>query len=385
MSAAGHDVASRLRIAHLGSKGLPSKGGTERVVEAIARRQAAAGHRVTVYGSRLVCSSGMVDGVRVLALPTGSHKYLGPVWLQLAGAAHALSRGDYDVVHVHGAENGFVVPPLRLRYPVVTTNHGPAYLREKWSGPAKALIRAVDGLSVRPATRATAVSSVQAEELARRYRREVIAIPNGVDPDEPVDEEGAERLLAGLGLRPGEYLLFAAARVDPTKGCHTLLEALGKLPEPPPLLVVGDLYHAPGYEERLRVLAGDLPVSFLPRLDAKPVVLGLLRGARLFVFPSEVEAMSMMLLEALCQDAPTLASDIPENTSILPPGFPVFRSGDAGALAAELASLLAEDPEARRRDATAAHEWVSARYAWDEIARSYDAVYRRAVAAHAPL
>ena len=286
---------------------------------------------------------------------------------------------------MHGAENGFVVPLLRLRSPVVTTNHGPAYLREKWSGAAKALIRAVDGLSVRPATRATAVSTVQAAELRRRYGREVVAIPNGVDLDEPVDEEGAERLLAGLGLSRGEYLLFAAARVDPTKGCHTLLEALGRLPEPPPLLVVGDLYHAPGYEERLRALARDLPVSFVPRLDAKPVVLGLLRGARLFVFPSEVEAMSMMLLEALCQDAPTLASDIPENTSILPPGFPVFRTGDADALAAGLQQLLAADPEARRREASAAREWVTARYGWDEIARSYDAVYRAAMAVRAAL
>ena len=330
MSAGRSRAGDRLRIAHLGSKGLPSKGGTERVVEALARRQAAAGHRVTVYGSRLVCSSGIVAGARVLALPTVADKYVGPVVLQLAGAAHALCRGGYDVVHVHGAENGFVVPLLRLRYPVVTTNHGPAYLREKWSGPAKAAIRAADRLSVRPATRATAVSTVQAAQLSHRYGREVVAIPNGVDPGEQADEKGARRLLAGIGLRPGEYLLFAAARVDPTKGCHTLLEALGLLAEPPPLLVVGDLFHAPGYEERLRVLACDLPVTFVPRLDAKPVVLGLLHAARLFVFPSEVEAMSMMLLEALCQDVPTLASDIPENTSILPPWLPRVPHGRSG-------------------------------------------------------
>jgi glycosyltransferase involved in cell wall biosynthesis len=385
VSAARAEGPDLLRIAHLGSKGIPSRGGTERVVEAIARRQAAAGHRVTVYGSRLVCGSGWVDGVRVLALPTMAHKYLGPVLLQLAGAVHALLCGDYDVVHLHGAENGFVVPLLRLRFPVVTTNHGPAYLREKWSGPAKALIRAADGLSVRPATVATAVSVVQAGELSRRYAREVVAIPNGVDLDEPVDEEGAERLLAELGLRPGEYLLFAAARVDPTKGCHTVIEALRRVSDPPPLLVVGDLFHAPGYEERLRTLARGLPVQFVPRLDAKPVVLGLLRAARLFVFPSEVEAMSMMLLEALCQEAPTLASDIPENTTILPPGFPVFRTGDADALAAALRELLAEDLEMRRDAAAAAREWVAARYGWDEIVRRYEAVYREAVAARAPL
>jgi len=43
-----------MRIAHIGSKGVPSGGGTERVVEALASRQAAEDHRVTVYGSALV-------------------------------------------------------------------------------------------------------------------------------------------------------------------------------------------------------------------------------------------------------------------------------------------------------------------------------------------
>lgn len=80
MSVESSDAASRLRVAHLGSKGNPSKGGTERVVETAARRQAAAGHRVTVYGSRLMCASGMVAGVRVLALPTVAHKYRAPCW-----------------------------------------------------------------------------------------------------------------------------------------------------------------------------------------------------------------------------------------------------------------------------------------------------------------
>jgi glycosyltransferase involved in cell wall biosynthesis len=383
-----------VRIAHLGSKGIPSKGGTERVVEALATRQAAAGHQVTVYGSRLVCESAWVRGVRVIALPAAAHKYAGPVLLQLAAAGDALARGGYDVLHLHGAENGFVLPLLRLRYPVVTTNHGPAYLREKWSGPARRAIRAVDGLSVRLASRATAVSSVQADQLGRRYGREVAAIPNGIDADEPVDEAAAREFLTGLGLEPGGFLLFAAARVDPTKGCHTLVEALSRLRtgeggkgtsgrggaataapgEVPPLLVVGDLYHAPGYEEQLRALARGLPVTFVPRLDDKATLLGLLRAARLFIFPSTVEAMSMMLLEALCQEAPTLASDIPENTSILPPGFPTFRADDAGDLAVRLAALLAVGRE-EAAAAAAAAAWVRGRFAWDAIAPEYERVY----------
>ena len=57
-----------MKIAHIGSKGLPSRGATERVVEAIASRHALE-HDVTVYGSRRVCESGEYEGVRVVALP----------------------------------------------------------------------------------------------------------------------------------------------------------------------------------------------------------------------------------------------------------------------------------------------------------------------------
>jgi glycosyltransferase involved in cell wall biosynthesis len=369
-----------LRLYHVGAKGIPSRGGTERVVEAIARRQAAAGHEVTVYGSRLVCRSGWVEGVRVVALPTARHKYLGPVLLQLACAAHVLARGRRGVIHLHGAENAFVLPLLRLRYPVVTTNHGPAYRREKWGSGARALIRAVDGLSVRLATRATAVSAVQADELTRRYGRPVAAIPNGVAEGERVDEDAARRLLHDHGLESRAYVLFAAARVDPTKGCLTLIRALGRLDDPPPLLVVGDLHHAPGHEEELRDAAAGLPVTFVPRLDDKAVLLGLLREARLFVFPSTVEAMSMMLLEALDQGAPVLASDIPENTSVLPGDVPTFRAGDEADLARAVSALLAAPADVQDAARQAARAWVHERFRWDAIAAAYEREYRAAVA-----
>ena len=369
-----------LCLYHLGAKGIPSRGGTERVVEALARRQAAAGHVVTVYGSRRVCRSGRVHDVRVVAVPAFGHKYLGPVLLPLACAFHVLALGRPGVVHLHGAENGFILPLLRLRFPVVTTNHGPAYRREKWGGVARMLIRAVDGVSVRFATRATAVSAVQAAELTRRYRRPVAAVPNGVEEDEPVDEAGAHALLRDHSLAPGDYLLFAAARVDPTKGCLTLIDALRRLDDPPPLLVVGDLYHAPGHEEQLRAAARGLPVTFVPRLDDQAPLLGLLRDARLFVFPSTVEAMSMMLLEALDQGVAVLASDIPENTSVLPGAVPTFRADDEGDLARALRALLTAPGTGDEHARNAARAWVRERYGWDGIAAAYEREYRAAEA-----
>jgi glycosyltransferase involved in cell wall biosynthesis len=86
----------------------------------------------------------------------------------------------------------------------------------------------------------------------------------------------------------------------------------------------------------------------------------------------------MMLLEALCQETPTLASDIPENTSILPPGFPTFRAGDAVDLAARLAALMDADPGERAAAARTARAWVRERYDWDAIAAAYERLYAAA-------
>lgn len=362
-----------MRIAHIGCKGLPSRGGTERVVEAIAVRSSAE-HEVTVYGSRRVCSSTSFRGVRVVALPVPPGKYLGPVVLDVLAALCALGRG-YDVVHVHGSENAFVVPLLRLRSRVVTTNHGSAYELKKWGFFARRVMRMIEGGSVRWASRATCVAAPQAERLQTRYGVPVRYIPNAVDGQARADIASARSLLASIGLEAGRYVMFAAARVDPTKGCLTLVRAWRDLEANMPLLVVGDLWHAPGHEAELREAAGGANVVFVPRIEDGDVLLGLVAESALFVFPSTVEAMSMMLLEAVSTGARVVASDIPENTSALPQGFPVFGAGDEGDLTRAMAAALSE-PEADWKSRYGSYaEEVLRTYDWDRISDQYLDVY----------
>jgi glycosyltransferase involved in cell wall biosynthesis len=185
-------------------------------------------------------------------------------------------------------------------------------------------------------------------------------------------------MLRGLGLEPGPFLLFAAARVDPTKGCHTLLEAMASRPVPTPVLILGDLGHAAGYEDRLRSLAAGLLVRFHPRVEDPCLLRGILQSARMFVFPSEVEAMSMMLLEAVASGVPVVPSDIPENLDVLPPGFATFRTGDAMDLARRIAEMDATiDAGGWRSEEPLA--WVRDHHNWDRIAELYEAAYADAV------
>ena len=359
-----------MRIAHIGSKGLPSKGGTERVVEAIATRHAALGHDVTVYGSQRVCRSTSYCRVRVVALPVPANKYFGPVLLAVHSALRALVAG-YDVVHVHGAENAFVVPIVRLRSRVVTTNHGPAYKREKWGRLARAMIRSLERGSVRWATVATAVSAPQADALSARHGVRVHYLPNGVDCRISPNRLAAADVLASIGLEPHGYVMFAAARVDPTKGCLTAIRAWRAAKTALPLLVVGDLWHAAGHEAELREAAKGASVFFIPRVEETDVLHGLVAESALFLFPSTVEAMSMMLLEAVSTGARVIASDIAENLAILPRGFRTFRAGDETDLARAIVSALSESGlDSESLDAQFASEVVRT-FDWDSIAAHY--------------
>jgi len=280
-----------LRIAHIGSKGVPSSGGTERVVEALAVRQAAASHRVTVYGSALVTRSGWYRGVRNLAVRTAAGRHAGPTLLGIKCALHAVLLGDYDIVHVHGFENGFVLPILGLRYPTVMTFHGRGPVG-KWGRIAWALMHSMEPLSMKCASVTTSVSLHYARELSAQYGRLVAHVPNGVHLEIAADKEAASRLLERHGMSGGRFWLFCAARVVPSKGCLLLLQAYRRVLGAPPLVVVGDLGHAPDHAAELRAAAEGLDVHFVPLVSDQRVLLGLLQSASAFLFPWGSEAMS---------------------------------------------------------------------------------------------
>ena len=363
-----------MRIAHLGSKGMDGTGGTERVVSAIAQRHSIS-EDVTVYGrgrhTGHVISRG---GVRSIHFRTPSGKYLAPLSLMVWSALHAVIVGRYDIVHLHGMENAFVLPLIRLRYPVVTTFHGATYRVEKWGVVVRRLMRLLEKPFVTLSSAPTSVSGPAAERLSRTYNRKVVYIPNGAEELRP-DVHAAERILTKRNLAAKRYVLFAAGRIDPVKGCHTLLQAYRSSGLDAPLLIVGEPGHLPSYDVELLGLAAGLDVQFEAGLP-QPVLDGVVRRARLVVFPSTVEGMSMLLLSIIRAGAPCLTSDIPENREILPPGSPTFVAADPADLARQLLRLWRLDDDRLSALGERGREWVEQRFRWDDIARQYLQVYR---------
>ena len=97
-------------------------------------------------------------------------------------------------------------------------------------------------------------------------------------------------------------------------------------------------------------------------------------GAKLFVFPSEIEAMSMMLLEVISCGVPVLASDIAENTEVTGESYPwLFRNADPAQLAEKLSRFLQQGPGP---ELAALRERCARDFNWTAIALRYLALYR---------
>jgi glycosyltransferase involved in cell wall biosynthesis len=365
-----------MRIAYLGSKGLPSKSGTERVVEGIVSRLSGR-HVITVYcDARYTPNGTKVDGVRLIRIPTIKGKHIQPVTLFFLSALHALF-SRYDVIHLHGTDACFTLPLLRMRYRVVSTVHGTPgrIMRAKWSRLARFFIRMMELPFIYLSNCRTSVSRLDAEFLEARYKREVLYIPNGVDDNARVDLSSADRKLIEAGLHPGHYLLFAAGRIDPSKGCHLVLEALNHLEKPLKLGIVGDLNQVPSYSAQLRQMADPDRVVFFDPVSDQALLFGMVKQARLFVFPSISEGMSMMLLEAASVGVPIVCSDIPENKSVMQDNVLCFNSGDAFDLADRIRWALDHRDEMAEL-ARRARTHVMAAYSWRQIAAQYEQIYK---------
>jgi len=363
------DNGKKTKIAFLGIKGLPSKGGAERVVEGIVDNLAD-DFDISVYCSRSYSADYHPEHIRLIRLRNLKGKHLYSFSLSLMSALHALFCRRFDLVHVHNTDSGFIVPLLRLKYKVIGTSHGFAYQREKWSGMVKGLLKLSERILFASANATTCVSKSLTQELIGVYKKDVLFIPNGIDKPTSVEDPD---LFKKYGLRDKDYLCFAAGRVDPTKGCHLLLTAAAELSKNIHVVAIGDFSHKKDYTQQLHKMA-DERVAFLPFIADKKVLFGIIKNAKLFVFPSTVEAMSIMLMEVAALGVPIVCSDIPENTTVLEDKTTYFKSGDATDLKEKI-ELCFTEYEDQLANARATKGWVLENYNWKNIAKKYKNLY----------
>lgn len=351
-------------IAFFGLKGLPAQGGTAAVGENIIR-QLNHQYAFTVYATATHAKQKepipMVRQFIVKALP---NRKINIFYYNLVSALHALLFGNYQLVHTHQIDIAFIIPLLRLRYKVVATHHGKTYEVDKWSKTMRRFFRWSERLMLRHASRVTFVANTEREDLLKQFPGNYRFIPNGINRPEKTQETNRK-----------EYLLFAAGRVIPHKGCHIFLEALKKIGYQNKVIVAGDYRSIPAYRDQLLSYRNTLDIEFLGMVRQKETLQQLVREARLFVFPSFYEAMSMMLLEVAAEKTPLVCSDIRENRAVFNHQEVLFfKTGDTDDLASKISETL-ENPQEAAERAGRAYQKLITHYCWDTIALQYKEVY----------
>lgn len=359
-----------MRIAFIGQKGVPSThGGVERHVEELGARLAAMGHEITVFTRPNYTPRTLREhrGMRLVSLPTVGTKHLDAIVHSLL-ATFACWRGGYDIVHYHAIGPCLVSPFARLRgRKVVATVHGQDWRRGKWGGAASRILRIAEWMALHVPHATISVSETLAASYTASGARRVTYIPNGVSID-PGDDMVA---LQDAGVEPGEYVLFAG-RLVPEKGCHHLLQAWSTIETALQLVIAGDTSHSDAYVDSLRSAASHSVVFTGYEYGAR--LAALFRHCALFVLPSDLEGLPIVLLEALAYGAPVLASDIPPNAEVLGENGEYFHAGDSAHLAVRLRECLASEVALRER-ADAIRERALAEYDWDRMAAETSALY----------
>ena len=98
----------------------------------------------------------------------------------------------------------------------------------------------------------------------------------------------------------------------------------------------------------------------------------------LFVLASDLEGLSLALLDAMGAGLCVLASDIPENREAVEGAGFLFKPGDVDDLADRLRFLIA-NPAAREAAGRTARARVAEQYQWQDIAEEIERAYRSIV------
>ncbi|MFX1588004.1 MAG: glycosyltransferase family 4 protein [Promethearchaeota archaeon] len=332
-------------------------------------------YHFTVYAiSSHTDKNGYHDGYEQIVLRSFKNYKINIFFYYIQSVLHALLFRNYNLLHVNHLNSGFIIPLLKLKYRVISTLRGSgknAMKYDKLGIFGKRLFLISEYILLKFSDIVVSVSKPHIEYYKKVVHRKILYIPNGINIEDkiPIDR-----------VIHRDYILFAAGRILPIKGCHILLNALSEIDFRGKILIIGDLSQDPIYTNKIQNLSQDLDVEFLGLIKDKKILLAYLKKAKLFVFPSTIEAMSNMLLEAISMSTPIICSDIPENRAILDDEDVLFfKTNDVNNLAQKIKWAL-NFPSEMTKKAVHANMKLIKNYTWDKIAMEYDKLYKILIA-----
>ena len=361
-----------MKIAVIGAKGLPpTQGGIEHYCAEVFPRMVAQGHSVDLFARSSYTNSSWLEnyyfeGVKVISLPDVRMRGVDAFVTSALGSLAANGK-KYDIVNFQALGPSLFTGLSRItsKSKIVVTCHGLDWQRAKWGNFSTRLIQMGERTAAHCAHEIIAVSNALKTHFLQTYGREVVYIPTAPASYAKSDPDFAYG--SKLGLSRGKYMLFLG-RLVPEKRPDLLVEAFRKLqPQNWKLVLAGGVSNTESFTSQLlEKVADNRNIVFAGELRGARLA-EIVRGAGLFVLPSDVEGLPMAMLEAMRERIPILASDIPPHKQLIGGGRGrFFEAGSLESCIDEL-SWATENSTHMAAMAQNAQKYVNHNYSWDYI------------------
>ena len=372
-----------MKVAMIGHKVIPSRrGGIENVLTSLCPLLAQLGAEVTCYNR----SSDKVENEYVGTVVNKKYRNvtLKNAWTINAKGLSAMvasftaaicaAFSGYDIVHFHaeGPCAAMWIPKM-LGKRCVATVHGLDWQREKWGhGFASKYIKFGERVMVRCADEIIVLSESACEYFKKTYNRETVLIHNGID--KPI-KKPANEITTLYGLSKDDYICIVS-RLTAEKGVHYLIDAYNSVKTDKKHVIAGDTSDTDDYVELLKKKASRNSNIIFTGFISGDVLAEIYSNAYLVALPSDIEGMSLSLLEALAYGNAVLCSDIPENTLVTENKAMHFKKGNVQDLADKLQSLC-DNPELVGRLKAGTDEFILGKYNWQDVATDTYNLYKK--------
>lgn len=361
-----------MRIAVIGAKGLPPKqGGIEHYCAEVYPRMVAQGYSVDLFARSSYTELSWREeynfkGVKVISLPCMGKRGIDAFSSSALGAISAIA-ANYDIVHFHalGPALFSCLPKIASSAKIVVTCQGLDWQRAKWGNLSSRLIKLGEVAAARYAHGIIVVSEELRSYFLRTYDRQTVYIPNA--PASYSKSDNNFDYGTSLKLEQQRYLLFLG-RLVPEKRPDLLIEAFQKLkPAGWKLVLAGGVSDTKLYVSKLLdAIASDPNVILAGELWGDRLA-EIVRGAGLFVLPSDVEGLPLSMLEAMREGIPVVASNIPPHQQLIDEQRGVlFQAGDLDSCVQRLGWAI-NSPQEMKTRAQKAQQYVNLNYNWDKI------------------
>ena len=372
-----------MKVAMIGHKVVPSRrGGIENVLTSMCPLLAESGVDVTCYNR----SSDSVENEYIGTVTDKKYRNvtLKTAWtLNARGlsamiasftAAISATFSRYDILHFHaeGPCAAMWIPKMFGKRCVATV-HGLDWQREKWGNSfASKYIKFGERVMVKCADEIIVLSESAKDYFKETYNRETVLIHNGIE--KPIKKE-ADKITELYALSKGEYICMVS-RLTAEKGVHYLIDAYNRVKTDKKLVIAGDTSDTDEYVKLLKEKAASNPNIIFTGFISGDVLKEIYSNAYLVTLPSDIEGMSLSLLEALAYGNAVLCSDIPENTLVTEDKAMHFKKSDTEDLADKL-QMMCDDENTVNKLKNGVDEFILSKYNWNDVAAATHNLYKK--------